>query len=435
MASAVLLVGLVALFIMAAISAWLTWAQAQQAINSRLSADLRFSTMALLSAVQEAHLAHNIYVTRGDRESLDTLDHAWREVDRLNAEMRLLIREDSRHNITFRTVDTLIAERERAYQNMKNGGPRMPAEDASLTEIGRQLKQISAVETADVMQTRRDAAQSRTWLMAGTTGTALIASLLCFGAYVMIRRRLHVLEASERVLSAFNAELETNVRQRTAELEQTKADVEREKGRAEALLADLNHRVGNSLQMVSSLVNMHATRVTSSEARGILESVRAHIHAIASAQRRIRLVETSDRVELAALLGSLIDDMKVLGSSGGQVAMTLEAEEAVVSSNDAISISVIVMEAINNAIKYASAGDAPIAIKVRVASDQEKRPVTVSVEDDGIGFDDTAAPGLGSEVTGALAASLKARITHSHVDAGAERRGTRITLDFRAAQD
>jgi two-component sensor histidine kinase len=435
MASAALLAGLIALFFMAAASAWLTWSQSQQALSSRLSSDLRFGAIALLSAVQETHIAHNAYVTKGDKESLDTLDHAWRSVEQQRDELRGLTLEDSRHGFAFHRVETLIDQRLQAYRSMKDGGPRVSADDASLEEIGRQLKQINAVETADVMQTRREAAVSRAWLVAGTTATALIASLLCLGAYTMIRRRLHVLEASERVLSAFNAELETSVRQRTAELEQTKADVEREKARAEALLSDVNHRVGNSLQIVSSLVNMHASRVSSSEARSILDSVRSNVHAIASAQRRIRLVEQSDRVELRALLGNLIDDMKVL-SSGEQATITIKAEDAVVPSNDAISISVIVMEAINNAIKYGSPGEHPVAITVSVAADEDKRPITVSVEDDGVGFDDHAAtPGLGSEVIGALAASLRARITHSHVKPDAERRGTRVTLDFSPVEE
>ena len=434
-ASAVLLAGLAAMFVMALISMWLSWDQSQQALAARLSNDLRSGTVSLFSAVQESHIAQNAYVARGDRGSLETLDHAWINVEQNRNELRALINEESQHRVAFRTVESLIDQRMRAYRNLKAGGPLVAADEASLTELGKQLKQINAVETADVLQNRRDVAASRAWLVAGTTLTAFIASLLCFGAYSLIRRRLHILAASERVLSAFNAELEASVRQRTAELEQAKADVEREKSRAEALLSDLNHRVGNSLQIVSSLVNMHAARVGSSEARDILESVGAHVRAIASAQRRIRLVGTSDRVDLTTLLSSLIDDMKALGS-GEAFTIALDAGDATVSSNDAISISVIVMEAISNAIKYASSGGASVAIRVSLIADDAKHPVKVTIEDDGVGFDDASAtPGLGSEVTGALAASLKARLVYEHVNPHAARRGTRVILDFHPAKE
>ena len=432
MASAVLLAGLIALFIMAAISAWLTWSQVRQAVDSRIASDLRFGSIALLSVVQEAHIAQNAYVAHGDPDSLDTLDRSWQDIDGKMMELRGLIAEDSQHGAALRTIETLLRQRMQVYQILKNGGERVVADDASLFEISRQLKQINAIETNEVLQAREEVALSRNWLMAGTTATALIASLLCFGAYTMIRRRLYLLEASERVLSAFNAELETSVRQRTAELELAKSEVEREKARAEALLSDVNHRVGNSLQIVSSLVNMHAGRVTSSEAREILASVRSNVHAIASAQRRIRLTGASDRVELANLLGNLIEDIKKALPGSEQVTIALDAQEAIVSSNDAVSISVIVMEAINNAIKYASSGNAPVAIRVALVSDRDKQPSTVSVDDDGVGFDDhTATPGLGSEVTEALASSLRARLSRTHVNPKAQRRGTRVTLDFR----
>ena len=430
MANGLLLVSLVVLLLMSAVSAWLTWSQVEQAKASRLSTDLRVTAVELLSAVQETHIAQLTFALRGDTQSRSTLDQAWQNVDALLRSLQGLAAEADGHAIAVRTVENLIDERRRAYQDATGGGPRIAADDASLMEIGRQLKQISAVEAAESAQARRVVGQNRNWLLAGTTATALFASLLCLGAYLMIRRRLHLLEASERVLSAFNQELEASVRQRTAELEQTTADLEREKARCEALLSDLNHRIGNSLQIVSSLVNMHANRVASSEAREILAAVRSNVHAIASAQRRIRLTNASDRVELATLLGSLIEDMKRAMAGGGQADITLDAEEATVASHDAISISVIVMEAINNAIKYAASGNAPVAIKVTVVATEDQKPLRVTIEDNGIGFDDDTQAGLGTEVTGALASSLRARLSHDHVDPAAARRGTRITLDF-----
>jgi two-component sensor histidine kinase len=145
----------------------------------------------------------------------------------------------------------------------------------------------------------------------------------------------------------------------------------------------------------------------------------------------MRLTGASDRVELATLLGSLIDDMKKAMAGGAEVDIALEAEDASVASHDAISISVIVMEAINNAIKYASSGTTPVAIKVTIDADREQRPLRVMIEDNGIGFDDVASQaGLGTEVTGALATSLRARLGREHVNPHAARKGTRVTLDF-----
>jgi two-component sensor histidine kinase len=221
-----------------------------------------------------------------------------------------------------------------------------------------------------------------------------------------------------------------SVRQRTHELETAKAEVQREKERAEALLADLNHRVGNSLQIVSSLLGMHGARITSQEARDVLESVRGCVHAIASAQRRVRLSGANDLVEVNSFLDSLIRDLRSALAGSGRVAIDLKADDVLIPSHDAVSIGVIVTEAINNAIKHAGGGDGPLNIAVVVEGNEDKKLRRVRVEDDGAGYDETTQAGFGSQVTEALSMSLRARMSRSHVLPAGPRRGTRIELDF-----
>lgn len=233
------------------------------------------------------------------------------------------------------------------------------------------------------------------------------------------------------MLAAFNAQLEMSVRQRTHELEAAKAEIGREKDRAEALLADLSHRVGNSLQIVSSLLGMHGSRIKNEEARGILESVRRCVHAIASAQRRIRLTGSNDLVEVNGFLAGLIQDLRSALGGNDQVSITLDADEVVAPSHDAVSIGVIVTEAINNAIKYAGKEEAPLGIRVFLNGDQDRKLLRVIVEDDGAGYDEKSSQaGFGSQITEALSMSLRAELTRSHVLPAGPRRGTRIQLDF-----
>jgi two-component sensor histidine kinase len=248
-----------------------------------------------------------------------------------------------------------------------------------------------------------------------------------------LRRRVSLLRASERVLTAFNAQLEMNVRQRTHELEAAKAEVQREKDRAEALLADLNHRVGNSLQIVSSLLGMHGSRIRSEEARQVLESVRSCVHAIASAQRRVRLSGANDLVEVNQFLDNLIGDLRSALIGNDRVTIDLTADEVVAPSHDAVSIGVIVTEAINNAIKYGSGERGALTVVVILRGDQNRKLRCVIIEDDGPGYDEASSQaGFGSQITEALAMSLQAQLSRSYVAPGGPRRGTRIQLDFAA---
>ena len=68
---------------------------------------------------------------------------------------------------------------------------------------------------------------------------------------------------------------------------------------------------------------MHGARIQSREARDVLESVRSCVHAIASAQRRVRLSGTNDLVEVNQFLDSLIQDLR--SALGGNDRVTIVA--------------------------------------------------------------------------------------------------------------
>ncbi|TMJ36358.1 MAG: sensor histidine kinase, partial [Alphaproteobacteria bacterium] len=169
----------------------------------------------------------------------------------------------------------------------------------------------------------------------------------------------------------------------------------------------------------------------SREARDVLESVRSCVHAIASAQRRVRLSGTNDLVEVNQFLDSLIQDLRSALGGNDRVTITLKTQEVVAPSHDAVSMGVIVTEAINNAIKYAGKDEGAISIQVTLEGDGNKKPLRVTVEDDGAGFDEASdQAGFGSQITEALSTSLRARLSRSYVRPVGPRRGTRIQLDF-----
>jgi len=77
-----------------------------------------------------------------------------------------------------------------------------------------------------------------------------------------------------------NASLEERVEQRTADLGQAR-------DRAEVLLAEVNHRVGNSLSLVASLVTLQTNVVTEQAAKDALAATQARIYAILSVNKQL----------------------------------------------------------------------------------------------------------------------------------------------------
>jgi DNA-binding LytR/AlgR family response regulator len=70
-----------------------------------------------------------------------------------------------------------------------------------------------------------------------------------------------------------------------------------------ALLHEMNHRVANSLQMVSSLVSLQTRRATGQEARAMLQDVRHRIQAISRIHRQLYTGESFQAVNMREYLG------------------------------------------------------------------------------------------------------------------------------------
>jgi two-component sensor histidine kinase/CHASE3 domain sensor protein len=440
--SGVLLFGLGLLLLVAAITSYLSWSTAYRSALARDANEIRVASLELLNAVQSEEIAARELLLTGDDSSLATHD---RRVESLRGKLANLVslsERAGRHGNDVATIGGRIAERLAHFKSAADArrsrgfdaalnSKFYDESGASLDEMAGLLRQIANAEMINLVQSRGDSDSGRWWLTVGSVASVLLSGLLCLGALILLRRRVDLLKASERILSAFNAQLEMSVRQRTNELEGAKADIQRERDRAEALLADLNHRVGNSLQIVSSLLGMHGARIESEEAREALESVRSCVHAIASAQRRIRLSGANDLVEIHPFLESLIRDLRSALIGNDRVSIDLKASEVVAPSHDAVSVGVIVTEAINNALKYGAATGAPLSILVTLEGDRDKKIRRVAIEDDGPGYDAAnTQTGFGSQIMEALSMSLRARLSRGHASPSGPRPGTRIQLDF-----
>lgn len=203
-----------------------------------------------------------------------------------------------------------------------------------------------------------------------------------------------------------------------ARLMRAKEAAEREvrdaRDRAIVLLAEVNHRVANSLSLVGSLVRMQAASVKDAGAKAALAETQARIIAIGNLHRSLYTSDDVRTVDLAAYLGSLVDELgRSMSSSGQTPEIRFEAEPALIKTDKAVSIGMIATELITNAIKYAyPAGSGEV--RVRLSQDGSQGIVLV-VEDDGVGWSGTGAPsgtGLGSKIIAAMAHGLSSRVVY-----------------------
>ncbi|MEI5688435.1 MULTISPECIES: sensor histidine kinase [Sphingomonas] len=197
-------------------------------------------------------------------------------------------------------------------------------------------------------------------------------------------------------------------------------DLRASNARLEALLGEVNHRVANSLQLVSAMVRLQASALADPAARTALDDTQRRIAAIAQVHRCLYSANDVESVDMRDYLGSLIRELNdTLSCDTAPHTLHLDAEPIRLPTDRAVSLGVIVTELVTNACKYAyPTGDGG---EIRVTMLREAEGFRLSVEDDGCGMAEGAAPkgtGLGTRLLQAMAQSLHTTILYEPRERG-----------------
>ncbi|PZQ61680.1 MAG: two-component system sensor histidine kinase/response regulator [Sphingomonas taxi] len=208
-----------------------------------------------------------------------------------------------------------------------------------------------------------------------------------------------------------------------AELAAQKARAEDElrasNARLEALLAEVNHRVANSLQLVSAMVRMQASALTDEGARAALEDTQARISAIAQVHRRLYTGDDVESVDMLDYLTQLIDELTQTWSTDDRPrALVLKAESLRLPTDRAVSLGVIVTELVSNACKYAYPSGSG-EVRVTLSRDGDTR-FRLTVEDDGVGIGEAPpkGTGVGTRLIRAMAQSMDSIVEYDRTHTG-----------------
>jgi two-component sensor histidine kinase len=190
--------------------------------------------------------------------------------------------------------------------------------------------------------------------------------------------------------------------------------------RHQILLKEVNHRVKNSLQVVSGMLHLQASAVGDPVLSDRLQEASTRISAVGRAYERLAYNADYENIELVSYLREVISDLE---SAVAPCKVQLEAPEEIQFAADrAILVALVVNELILNAGKYAYPDSGSGSIWVRLVRTDNDH-VLVSVRDEGIGlpagFDPTTSKRLGSRLIYALAKQLEAELTRPFTAVGA----------------
>jgi chemotaxis family two-component system sensor kinase Cph1 len=187
----------------------------------------------------------------------------------------------------------------------------------------------------------------------------------------------------------------------------------------EYLLGEVNHRVQNSLQLVSSFLGMQARELEDQASRTAIEEARRRIAAVSLVHRRLYTSDQIRTVDAARYIDELLDDMVASIGPDWAAQVTRDLDPVLIPNDRAITIGLALTELVINANKYAYDGQ-PGPVLVRIS--ERGNTLKLTVADQGRGREG-ARKGFGSKMLEALVHQLGGQLDYAD-----NRPGTRATL-------
>jgi two-component system, sensor histidine kinase PdtaS len=189
------------------------------------------------------------------------------------------------------------------------------------------------------------------------------------------------------------------------------------------MLREGDHRIKNSLQIVSSLMNLQASGdIELPPARDVLRTAAARIQSVARMHDALQLSSGKDSVDLGSVLSQMCQSLQAMGGYRGAVAVRVNAEPINAPVAFAQPVVLAVNELVVNALRHAFPGGRAGAVEVSLAS--IGGAVTIVVSDDGVGFpaDHDQGHGYGMKLIHMMVSQIGGEL---RVESGA---GARFTL-------
>jgi len=189
----------------------------------------------------------------------------------------------------------------------------------------------------------------------------------------------------------------------------------------QVLLKEMNHRVKNSLMIVSSMLQLQGSAVGDPAVTRHLAEAAHRVSAVAKAHDQLFHGSDIERMDLGKYVEAICKD---LDTSVAQCVIHTDAQHDIeISTNRAISAALIVNELITNAAKYAYTDKPGGKIWVRVAGAGDKN-LSISVRDEGAGlppgFDLEKPKGLGMRIIAAFVKQLNGTLAIHSRNPGTE---------------
>ncbi|OAS26867.1 PAS domain-containing protein [Methylobacterium platani] len=188
-----------------------------------------------------------------------------------------------------------------------------------------------------------------------------------------------------------------------------------------ALLHEVDHRVKNNLQVISSLVLLKARRARDAACRDVLRSMADRIGALATVHRLLYALSDVARFDLRDFADEFAAELEA-GIDPDRIALAIDVEAVAVPASMAAPLALLVHELSVNAVRHAFPGDR--RGRVAITARAEGEGLILEVSDDGIGLPAQSdnPEGFGRDLAGMLVRQLRGSLTFEDLEPGTRAR-------------
>lgn len=220
-------------------------------------------------------------------------------------------------------------------------------------------------------------------------------------------------ERQRFTLQALARQIMTQLELRRAMIDITSGNAAREKLEAslsekEALLKEVHHRVKNNLQLISSLLNLQASRIADPITSALFADSRNRVRSMALVHENLYRAGNFAGIEMQAHVLSLCTHLRRAYGRAG-VEITAASDDVTLDMDRAVSCGLIINELVSNAFKHAFPGERSGSIEVSFNRSDDGTCI-LTVGDNGVGmpeqFDFVEARSLGLQLVRDLVEQL-----------------------------
>ena len=193
------------------------------------------------------------------------------------------------------------------------------------------------------------------------------------------------------------------------------ATLEAELRQKTEMLREIDHRVKNNLQVISSLMLLKARRTPEGETRDALQAMAERVGALTAVHRLLYSAEDTVRLNIRDFAEEFVGDLTAEIDTA-RIAVKADFEPITVSATMAAPLALLVHELSTNAIRHAFPGDR--AGRLSIMGARRGDSLHIRVEDDGIGQGTPKPGGFGRSLIEMVVRQLRGTIAWADAQPG-----------------